>query len=235
MRPERHRVHGTADCQRTKASATKSKTKSGNTFRIAKTECSTASVDADNVPELVELFNSFKPELVINVALPYQDLTIMDACLEAGVHYLDTANYEPRDVAKFEYTLAVGLPGALREGRPHGPARLRLRSRRDQRVLRLRTQAPLRQDPHLDIVDCNAADHGKAFATNFNPEINIREITANGRYWENGEWVETKPLEIAQDFDYPDVGDPQEPTALSRGAGVAGQATSRPSSAPASG
>ncbi len=122
----------------------------------------TAQVDADNVDELVALFNSFKPEIVINVALPYQDLTIMEACLQSGVNYLDTANYEPKDVAHFEQ--------------------------------------------YLDIVDCNAGNHHKAFATNFNPEINIREITQNGRYYENGEWVTTKPLEIHKDLTYPNIG-----------------------------
>jgi saccharopine dehydrogenase (NAD+, L-lysine forming) len=141
---------------------------------------------------------------VINVALPYQDLTIMDACLEAGVHYIDTANYEPRDVAKFEYHWqwayqdkfkAAGLTALLGGGFDPG-------------VTNVYTAHALKhhfsQIDTLDIIDCNAGDHGKAFATNFNPEINLREVTANGRYWENGQWIETKPLEIKRSFDFPD-------------------------------
>ncbi len=169
------------------------------------TQFSTASVDADNVPALVELFHSFKPELVINVALPYQDLTIMDACLETGVHYLDTANYEPLDVAKFEYSWQwayrerfekAGLMALLGCGFDPGATNV---------FTAHHAKHHFKEIHYLDIVDCNNGDHGKAFATNFNPEINIREITANGRYFENGEWVETAPLEISQDIYYPKV------------------------------
>ncbi|UQN06233.1 saccharopine dehydrogenase family protein [Deinococcus sp. QL22] len=169
------------------------------------TKFSTASVDADNVPALVELFNSFKPELVINVALPYQDLTIMDACLETGVHYLDTANYEPLDVAKFEYSWQwayrerfekAGLMALLGCGFDPGATNV---------FTAHHAKHHFKEIHYLDIVDCNNGSHGKAFATNFNPEINIREITANGRYWENGAWIETQPLEIAQDIYYPKV------------------------------
>ena len=171
----------------------------------SRTRFSTASVDADNVPALVELFNSFKPELVINVALPYQDLTIMDACLETGVHYLDTANYEPLDVAKFEYSWQwayrqrfeeAGLMALLGCGFDPGATNVFTAHHAKHHFSEIH---------YLDIVDCNNGDHGKAFATNFNPEINIREITANGRYFENGEWVETAPLEISQDIYYPKV------------------------------
>ena len=154
-----------------------------------------SQVDADDVGQVVRLIESVGPDIVINVALPYQDLPIMDACLEAGVHYLDTANYEPRDVAKFEYKWQWAYQERSRR-RAHGAARLGLRSRRDQRVLRVRAEAPVRRDPHVDIVDCNAGSHGKAFATNFNPEINIREVTPTRRYWENGEWMETDPLRV---------------------------------------
>ena len=166
---------------------------------------STASVDADNVPALVELFRTFKPELVINVALPYQDLTIMDACLETGVHYLNTANYEPLDVAKFEYSWQwayrerfekAGLMALLGCGFDPGATNV---------FTAHHAKHHFKEIHYLDIVDCNNGDHGKAFATNFNPEINIREITANGRYFENGEWVETAPLEISQDIYYPKV------------------------------
>jgi saccharopine dehydrogenase (NAD+, L-lysine-forming) len=166
-----------------------------------------AKVDADNVAETVALLRAYKPELLINVALPYQDLPLMDACLEAGVHYLDTANYEPRDVAKFEYKWQwayrerfqqAGLMALLGSGFDPGVTN----------VFCAYAQKHLFDEIHtVDIVDCNAGSHGKAFATNFNPEINLREVTANGRYWENGKWVETKPMEFSQVFDFPGVGD----------------------------
>ncbi|WP_407570116.1 saccharopine dehydrogenase family protein [Deinococcus altitudinis] len=171
----------------------------------SKAKFTTASVDADNVPALVELFNAFKPELVINVALPYQDLTIMDACLETGVHYLDTANYEPLDVAKFEYSWQwayrerfekAGLMALLGCGFDPGATNIFTAHHAKHHFSEIH---------YLDIIDCNNGDHGKAFATNFNPEINIREITANGRYYENGEWIETQPLAISQDIYYPKV------------------------------
>jgi saccharopine dehydrogenase (NAD+, L-lysine forming) len=166
----------------------------------------TAAVDADNVPELVALIKSFQPKLVINVALPYQDLHIMDACLETGVHYLDTANYEPIDEAKFEYS----WQWAYKERFEKAGLMALLGCGFDPGVTGVFTAHAAKHHfdeiHYLDIVDCNAGDHGKAFATNFNPEINIREITANGRYWENGKWVETKPLEIHKPIDYPNVG-----------------------------
>lgn len=166
----------------------------------------TAAVDADNVPELVALIKSFQPKLVINVALPYQDLHIMDACLETGVHYLDTANYEPIDEAKFEYS----WQWAYKERFEKAGLMALLGCGFDPGVTGVYTSYAAKHHfdeiHYLDIVDCNAGDHGKAFATNFNPEINIREITANGRYWENGKWVETKPLEIHKPIDYPNVG-----------------------------
>ncbi len=171
----------------------------------SKTRFTTASVDADHVPALVELLNSFKPELVINVALPYQDLTIMDACLESGVHYLDTANYEPLDVAKFEYSWQwayrerfekAGLMALLGCGFDPGATGV---------FTAHHAKHHFKEIHYLDIIDCNNGDHGKAFATNFNPEINIREITANGRYYENGQWIETQPLAISQDIYYPKV------------------------------
>lgn len=166
-----------------------------------------AQVDADNVPETVALLKRVKPDLVINVALPYQDLTIMDACLEAGVDYLDTANYEPRDVAKFEYK----WQWAYRERFEKAGRMALLGAGFDPGVTNIfcaYAQKHLFDEIHnIDIVDCNAGSHGKAFATNFNPEINIREVTQNGRYWENGRWIDTKPMEISQTFDFPGVGD----------------------------
>lgn len=163
----------------------------------------TARVDADNVPELVALINCYKPDLVMNIALPYQDLTIMDACLETGVDYLDTANYEPLDEAKFEYKWQWayqerfkerGLMALLGSGFDPGVTN----------VFSAYAQKHHFDEIHqLDIIDCNAGDHGYPFATNFNPEINIREVTAKGRYWERGEWVETDPLSWSMNFDFP--------------------------------
>ncbi len=166
----------------------------------------TASVDAENVPELVALIRSYQPKLVIHVALPYQDLTIMDACLETGVHYLDTANYEPKDEAKFEYSWQWAYQDRFKEkgilailGCGFDPG--------VTSVFTARAAKHFFDEIHyLDIVDANAGDHGKAFATNFNPEINIREITQKGRYWENGQWIETEPHEVMKVLNYPDIG-----------------------------
>lgn len=166
----------------------------------------TARVDADVVPELVQLINSFRPDIVINVALPYQDLTIMDACLETKVHYLDTANYEPKDEAKFEYSWqwayqdkfkAAGLTAVLGCGFDPGATGV---------FTAYAAKHYFDEIHYLDIVDCNAGDHGKAFATNFNPEINIREVTQKGKYYENGEWKYTEPHEIGLDINYPNIG-----------------------------
>lgn len=166
----------------------------------------TAQVDADNVDELVALFNTYKPDIVINVALPYQDLTIMDACLIAGVNYLDTANYEPLDEAKFQYSWQwaykkrfedAGLTAILGCGFDPGVSGV---------YTAYAAKHYFKEMQYLDIVDCNAGDHGKAFATNFNPEINIREVTQKGKYWENGEWVETEPHEIHKPLTYPNIG-----------------------------
>ncbi len=166
----------------------------------------TAQVDADNVDDLVKLFNSFKPELVINVALPYQDLTIMDACLIAGVNYLDTANYEPKDEAKYEYSWQWAYQEKFKEA---GLTAI-LGCGFDPGVTSVFTAYAAKhyfdEIHELDIVDCNAGDHGKAFATNFNPEINIREVTQKGKYWQDGQWVETEPHEIHKPLNYPNIG-----------------------------
>ena len=166
----------------------------------------TAHVDADNVPELVALFNSYKPDLVMNLALPYQDLTIMEACLQSGVSYLDTANYEPKDEAHFEYS----WQWAFKERFEQAGLTAILGCGFDPGVTSIYTAYAAKHHfdeiQYLDIVDCNAGDHHKAFATNFNPEINIREITQKGLYWENGKWVETEPLEIHQPLTYPEIG-----------------------------
>jgi len=163
----------------------------------------TAQVDADNVPELVALLNKERPDLVVNVALPYQDLTIMDACLEAGVDYMDTANYEPPETAKFEYS----WQWAYQEKFTNANRMALLGSGFDPGVTNVYT-AYLKKhyfdEIHtLDIIDCNAGDHGMPFATNFNPEINIREVTAKGRYWQDGEWRETDPLSESRVFNFP--------------------------------
>ena len=166
----------------------------------------TAKVDADNVDELVALFNDFKPEIVMNLALPYQDLTIMEACLKAGVNYLDTANYEPRDEAHFEYS----WQWAYRERFEKAGLTAILGCGFDPGVSGIYTAYAAKhyfdEIHYLDIVDCNAGNHHKAFATNFNPEINIREITQKGLYYEDGKWIETEPLEIHQPLTYPNIG-----------------------------
>ena len=164
----------------------------------------TAQVDANDVAAMAALIRRESPELVINVALPYQDLPIMDACLETGVDYLDTANYEPPDEAKFEYSwqwayherfATRGIMGLLGSGFDPG-------------VTNVFTAWLHKHEfdviDELDIIDCNAGDHGQPFATNFNPEINIREVTARGRFWERGAWQETDPLAVSRVFDFPD-------------------------------
>ncbi|HPJ20815.1 MAG TPA: saccharopine dehydrogenase family protein [Clostridia bacterium] len=172
-----------------------------------RTKISTAAVDADNTNEVVALINSFKPDIVINVALPYQDLTIMDACLETGVHYLDTANYEPPDVPKFEYKWQWAYREKFREA---GLTAI-LGSGFDPGVTGVFSAYAMKhyfdEINYIDIVDANAGDHGYPFATNFNPEINIREITANGRYWEDGKWIETPPLAEKRIYDLPQIGE----------------------------
>lgn len=164
----------------------------------------TAQVDADNVPELVELINRIKPDMVINVALPYQDLTIMDACLETGVHYLDTANYEPLDTAKFEYSWQwayqqkfekAGLMALLGSGFDPGATNMFTAYIAKHYFDEIHT---------LDIIDVNGGDHGYPFATNFNPEINIREVTAECRHWEDGQFVETPAMSTQQTFSCPE-------------------------------
>lgn len=166
----------------------------------------TAQVDADNVPELVALIHSFNPDLVINVALPYQDLPIMDACLETGVHYLDTANYEPKDEAKFEYSWQWAYQQRFKEKGIMALLGCGFDPGVTQVYCAYAAKHYFDEMHYLDIIDCNAGDHGKAFATNFNPEINIREITQNGKYWENGQWVEIPPMSIHKPIDYPNIG-----------------------------
>lgn len=172
-----------------------------------KTKIHTAQVDADNVDELIELINSFKPDIVMNLALPYQDLTIMDACLATKTHYLDTANYEPKDLAKFEYSWQwayrkkfeeAGICALLGSGFDPGVTG----------VFSAYAQKHYFDEIHyLDILDANAGDHGYPFATNFNPEINIREVSAKGSYWEDGKWVETEPMEIKRVYNFPQIGE----------------------------
>ena len=165
-----------------------------------------AALDAMDVPATVALLKAEKPALLINVALPYQDLVLMDACLEAGVPYLDTANYEPPDEAKFEYSWQwayqerfqkAGLMALLGSGFDPGVTN----------VYCAYAQQNLFDEIHtVDILDCNGGDHGHASATNFNPEINIREITQKGKYWEKGQWVEIPAMSQSMMFDFPGVG-----------------------------
>ena len=169
-------------------------------------EIQTAQVDADDVEQLKALFDKYQPDIVVNLALPYQDLTIMEACLACGCHYLDTANYEPKDEAHFEYS----WQWAYRERFEKAGLCAILGCGFDPGVTSIFTAYAAKHHfdeiTHLDIVDCNAGDHHKAFATNFNPEINIREITQKGLYWKDGQWVETEPLEIHQPLTYPNIG-----------------------------
>lgn len=172
-----------------------------------KTKIQTAQVDADKTEEVIELIKQFGPDIVINVALPYQDLTIMDACLATGVDYLDTANYEPLDTAKFEYKWQwayrerfekAGITALLGSGFDPGVSG----------VFCAYAQKHYFDEIHtIDILDANGGDHGYPFATNFNPEINIREITANGRYWEKGEFIETPPLSVKKVYNFDGIGE----------------------------
>ncbi len=175
--------------------------------QITSIPVATEQVDADYSEQVVAVIKKHQPVMVINVALPYQDLAIMDACLETNVHYLDTANYEPIDVAKFEYSWQWAYQERFKE---KGLMAL-LGCGFDPGVTGVFTAYANKHyfdEMHeLDIVDCNAGDHGKAFATNFNPEINIREITQKGRYWENGNWIETEPMEIHKPIAYPNIGE----------------------------
>ena len=166
----------------------------------------TDQVDADDVEQLKALLNKHKPELVVNLALPYQDLTIMEACLACGCHYLDTANYEPKDEAHFEYSWQwaykqrfeeAGLCAILGCGFDPGVSGI---------YTAYAAKHHFDEMTQLDIVDCNAGNHHKAFATNFNPEINIREITQKGLYYEDGKWIETEPLAVHRPITYPNIG-----------------------------
>jgi saccharopine dehydrogenase (NAD+, L-lysine-forming) len=182
-----------------KAIAADVKQATGRTLR-------TAAVDADDVKATVALIKSFGADLLINVALPYQDLPLMDACLHAGIHYVDTANYEPPHLAKFEYSWQwayrerfqkAGLTALLGSGFDPGVTNVFCAYAQKHLFDTIET---------VDIMDANAGDHGYPFATNFNPEINIREITQRGRYWEQGEWKETDPLSVKWVYDYPGIG-----------------------------
>ncbi len=166
-----------------------------------------SALDADKPEETIALINQVKPDLVINMALPYQDLAIMDACLATKVNYMDTANYEPIDEAKFEYHWQWAYQERFKEagitailGCGFDPGQTNIYCAYAQKHL-------FDEINYIDIVDCNAGDHGQAFATNFNPEINLREVTQRGKYWENGQWIDTDPLEFYKDIDFPGVGE----------------------------
>ncbi|MFB2838810.1 saccharopine dehydrogenase family protein [Floridanema evergladense] len=175
--------------------------------RIGSKKLQTATLDADDINNTIKLLKEFRPDILINVALPYQDLVLMDACLEVGVNYLDTANYEPPDLAKFEYSWQWKYHDRYKEA---GLTAI-LGCGFDPGVTGVFTAYALKHHfdeiHYLDIVDCNAGNHGQAFATNFNPEINIREITQVGRYYENGEWIEVPPLSIHRPIPYPEIGE----------------------------
>ena len=176
-------------------------------LRNSKTKISTAQLDADNIEDTIALINNFKPDIVINLALPYQDLSIMEACLATKVHYLDTANYEPLDTAKFEYKWQwaykekfekAGITAVLGCGFDPGVTGVFSAYAKKHHFDEIH---------YIDILDANAGDHGYHFATNFNPEINIREITSKGRYFENGKFIETNPLEIKRTYNFPEIGE----------------------------
>ena len=209
------------------ASRTKSKCDELKAKLAGKTSTviTTAQVDADSVEAVKALIESYQPDAVLNVALPYQDLTIMDACLACGVHYIDTANYEPEDTedpkwraiyekrckelgfsAYFDYSWQwdydqkfkeAGLTALLGTGFDPGVTSVFSAYALKHYFDRIDT---------IDILDCNGGDHGYPFATNFNPEINLREVSAPGSYWENGHWVETEPMAIKREYDFPQVG-----------------------------
>lgn len=166
----------------------------------------TAQIDADDTEAVVELIKKTGASLLLNVALPYQDLTLMDACIKTKIPYIDTANYEHPDTAKFEYK----LQWAKHESFKNASTLALLGSGFDPGVTNVfcayAQQYLFDEINYIDILDCNAGDHGYAFATNFNPEINLREVSSNGRYWKEGKWIETKPLEIKMVWDYPEVG-----------------------------
>ncbi len=190
------------------ASRTKSKCDAiKDSIKNSQSVITTAQVDADAAENVVKLIREFEPKVVINVALPYQDLSIMDACLETGVHYVDTANYEPPDVPKFEYKWQwayrekfekAGLTALLGSGFDPGVTGVFSAYAQKHYFDTIET---------IDILDANGGDHGYPFATNFNPEINIREITANGRYFKDGKWIETNPLEIKRTYDFDQIGE----------------------------
>ena len=171
-----------------------------------KTIIHTAQIDADNTEDLIKLIESFNPDVVLNLALPYQDLTIMDACLATKTNYVDTANYEPLDTAKFEYKWQWDYKERFEKA---GITAL-LGSGFDPGVTGVFSAYAMKHEfdeiNYIDILDCNGGDHGYPFATNFNPEINIREVSAKGSYWENGYWVETEPMEIKREYNFDQVG-----------------------------
>lgn len=191
------------------ASRTKSKCDDIATYIENKLGISIESraLDADNVENTIALMNEFKPDLCVHLALPYQDLAIMEACLACGVNYIDTANYEPKDEAKFEYKWQWAYHDRFKEA---GLMAL-LGCGFDPGVTGVFTAHAAMNHfdeiQYLDIVDCNGGDHGKAFATNFNPEINIREITQKGKYYENGKWIEIPPFSIKKSLNYPNIGE----------------------------
>lgn len=186
--------------------ASRTLSKCESVLRSCKTPIDVSQIDADDVEATTALIKQTQPDLVINMALPFQDLPIMDACLNGQVNYLDTANYEPKETAKFEYHWQwayherfkdAGITAILGCGFDPGVTNA---------FCAYANQYLFNDLQYIDIIDCNAGDHGQAFATNFNPEINIREITQKGRYWKNGKWLETPPLSVQSTIDYPEVG-----------------------------
>lgn len=189
---------------RTKAKCDALKEKLAGT---TKSMITTTQIDANDVDALIALITQEKPDVVLNLALPYQDLTIMDACLATKTHYIDTANYEPLDTARFEYS----WQWAYRRKFEEAGITAVLGSGFDPGVTGVFSAYALKHEfdeiEYIDILDCNGGDHGYPFATNFNPEINIREVSAKGAYWEHGQWIETEPMEIKRVYDFAEVGE----------------------------
>lgn len=167
----------------------------------------TEQLDADRTKNVISIIEKHNPDVVINVALPYQNIPVMKACIRTGKHYIDTSAYEPKHAKTYEYSWQLQFEPDFREAGITGILSLGF----DPGVVNVFTAYARKhyfdEIHYLDIIDCNAGDHGQYFATNFNPEVNIREILLNPRYWHNGRWVEHLPLEVHKPIEYPDIGE----------------------------
>lgn len=186
--------------------ASKTFSKCESIAQSCKTPIEISQIDADDIAATTTLIQKTKPDLVINMALPYQDLPIMDACLIAGTNYLDTANYEPKNIAKFEYSWQWAYHERFKEAKLTAILGCGFDPGVTNAYCAYANEHLFNEIHYIDIIDCNAGDHGQAFATNFNPEVNLREVTQKGRFWKEGEWIEIPPLSVSANIDYPEVG-----------------------------